>query len=182
MFSLLSSLVLKIWGWKITGKYPFDLAKVVICVAPHTSTWDFPLGVLVNSSHKCRANYVGKHTLFKPPFGGFFRWLGGIPVDRSIKGNFVSATVEAFNREKRMHLVIAPEGTRKKVDKLKTGFYHIARMANVPICMCVFNADTKEVFFDPKLFYPTQDEQADMAFIWNYFKGVKGFNPEKGIL
>jgi 1-acyl-sn-glycerol-3-phosphate acyltransferase len=182
MFSLLSSLILRLWGWKVTGQYPFQLDKVVIAVAPHTSTWDFPLGALVNSAHKCRANYVGKHTLFKPPFGFFFRWLGGIPVDRSQKNNFVSAIVEAFEREKRIHLVIAPEGTRKKVTSLKTGFYHIARMAGVPICMCKFDAEAREVFFDPQLFYPGNDEKADLEYIWNYYKGVKGFNPEKGIL
>jgi hypothetical protein len=124
---------------------------------------------------------MGKASLFKPPFGFFFRWLGGIPVDRSKNHNLVSATVEAFKREPRIHLVIAPEGTRKKVEKFKTGFYHIARLAGVPICLCKFNFETKEVFFDPNLFYPTDNEAADMDFIWNYFKGVKGGNPESGI-
>lgn len=181
MFSLLSKLIFRLIGWKITGKYPHELSHVVIAVAPHTSTWDFPLGVLTNSAGKCHANYMGKASLFKPPFGFFFRWLGGIPVDRSKNHNLVSATVEAFKREPRIHLVIAPEGTRKKVEKFKSGFYHIARLAGVPICLCKFNFETKEVFFDPNLFYPTDNEAADMDFIWNYFKGVKGGNPESGI-
>lgn len=181
MFSLLSRFIFWVVGWKITGHYPRELSHVVIAVAPHTSTWDFFLGVLTNSAGKFRANYMGKHTLFKPPFGWLFRWLGGIPVDRSKNHNLVSATVEAFKREPRIHLVIAPEGTRKKVDKFKTGFYHIARLAGVPICLCKFDFEKREVFFDPVLFYPTEDEAADMAYLWNYFRGVKGGIPENGV-
>lgn len=181
MFSLLSRFIFWMAGWKITGHYPHELSHVVIAVGPHTSTWDFLIGVLTNSAGKCKANYMGKHTLFKPPFGFIFRWLGGIPVDRSKNHNLVAATVEAFKREPRIHLVIAPEGTRKKVDKLKTGFYHIARLAGVPICLCKFDFAKKEVFFDPELFYPTDNEAADMAFFWNYFKGVPGGVPENGI-
>lgn len=182
MLSKLSAWILKIWGWKITGQYPYDVPKLVLAVAPHTSNWDFPVGVLVNSAGRIHANYVGKHTIFRWPFGVFFRWLGGIPVDRTKKGgNFVSATVEAFKRNERMHLVISPEGTRKKVPKLKTGFYHIARLAGVPIALCTFNWPKKEVFFDPQLFYPTGDEEKDIEFIWNYFKDIPGKNPEQGI-
>ncbi|MBK8557151.1 MAG: 1-acyl-sn-glycerol-3-phosphate acyltransferase [Lewinellaceae bacterium] len=183
MLSTISAWILRLWGWKITGKYPHEVAKLVIAVGPHTSNWDFPVGVLVNSAGRCHANYVGKHTLFRWPLGIFFRWLGGIPVDRSKKhGNFVAATVEAFNREPRLHLVISPEGTRKKVDKFKTGFYHIARLAEVPIVLCVFDWPKKEVFFDPIFFYPTDNEEKDMEYLWNYFKGIPGKNPEQGVL
>ncbi len=182
MFSWISRFLLWLWGWKITGEYPRTLDKVVVAVAPHTSNWDFPLGVLTNSAGKLKANYLGKHSLFRWPFGYLFRWWGGIPVDRTKHHNFVAATVDAFQREKRLHLVIAPEGTRTKVDRFKTGFYHIARLAGAPICLCTFYWDKREVFFDPVLFYPTDDEAADMAYIWNYFKGVKGANPEKGVL
>ena len=87
MLSSISALILKIWGWKVTGHYPYELAKVVVAVAPHTSNWDFPVGVLVNSAGKFKANYVGKHSIFRWPFGVFFRWLGGIPVDRSKSHN-----------------------------------------------------------------------------------------------
>jgi len=182
MLSRLSAFILRLWGWKITGHYPSELKKVVVAVAPHTSSWDFPVGVLVNSAGQYHANYLGKHTLFRPPIGIFFRWLGGIPVERTQNHNYVASTVEAFKQNERIHLVIAPEGTRKKVAKLKTGFYHIARLAQVPICFCVFNWGKKEVFFDPVLFHPTGNEEADMAYIWNYFKGIKGANPEQGIL
>ncbi len=181
MFSKLSAWILKLWGWKITGHYPAELAKVLIAVAPHTSNWDFPVGVLVNSAGKYKANYVGKHTIFRWPFGYLFRWLGGIPVDRSKSHNFVAATVEAFKRERRLHLVMAPEGTRKKVKNFKTGFYHIARLAGVPICLCTFNWGIKEVHFDPQLFYPGDNEEADITYIWNYFKGIPGAYPDQGI-
>ncbi len=181
MFSWISRQILRLWGWKLTGHYPIELTKVVVAVAPHTSTWDFPLGVLTNSAYELRANYLGKHTLFRPPFGFLFRWWGGIPVDRSKNHNFVAATVEAFRQNERLHLVLAPEGTRAKVTKFKTGFYHIARLAGVPICLCKFDFERRETFFDPNLFYPTDDEERDLAYIWNYFKGVKGANPEKGI-
>jgi 1-acyl-sn-glycerol-3-phosphate acyltransferase len=178
----LSRWILRIWGWKITGKYPHEVPKLVLAVAPHTSNWDFPLGVLVNSAVPARGNYLAKHTLFVWPFGAFFRWLGGIPVDRTKKGsNFVSNTVDAFRNNERLHLVISPEGTRTKVDKFKTGFYHIARLAGVPIQLCTFKWREKEVYFDPELFYPTGDEAKDIAYIWNYFKDIPGKNPEQGI-
>lgn len=181
MFSALSKLIMWLWGWKITGQYPHDLPKVIVAVAPHTSWWDFPLGVLTNSAGKCHANYLGKHTLFQPPFGFIFRWLGGIPVERSKNHNMVADTVAAFKANPRIHLVIAPEGTRKKVTKFKTGFYHIARLTGSPICLCKFDWATREVFFDPILFHPTDNEEADIQYIWNYFKGIKGANPELGI-
>ncbi|MBU6341353.1 MAG: 1-acyl-sn-glycerol-3-phosphate acyltransferase [Bacteroidetes bacterium] len=181
MFSFLSKLILRLFGWKITGEYPKNISKVVIIVAPHTSNWDFPVGVLVNSAGRFGANYVGKSSLFRWPFGGLFRWLGGIPVDRSKSNNFVAATVEAFKQNPRMHLVISPEGKRARVTQFRTGFYHIARLAEVPICLCVFNWGTREVFFDPKLFSVTGDEKADLEYLWNYYKGIPGANPENGV-
>ncbi len=181
MFSALSRLILKLWGWKITGSYPYDLPKIIVAVGPHTSNWDFPIGVLLNSAMKIHANYVGKHTLFRPPFGFIFKYLGGIPVDKTKRSRFVENTIAAINARERVHLAISPEGTRKKVDKLRTGFYHIAKGTNSAICLCKFDWENMELFFDPQLFYPTADEAADLDFIWNYFKNVQGRNPELGI-
>jgi len=182
MFSSLSRWLLNTWGWKVTGRYPYEVPKLVICVAPHTSNWDFPVGVLVNSGQRLNANYVGKSSLFRWPLGYFMRWLGGVPVERSKPGsNFVAATVEAFAREPRLHLVIAPEGTRNKVDRFKTGFYHIARLAEVPIVLCTFNWQTRTVHFDENLFYPSGNEQKDMEYLWHYYKGVPGYVPSKGV-
>lgn len=181
MLSQISRWILKIWGWKITGSYPYHLPKVIIAVAPHTSNWDFPIGVLLNSAMKIHGNYIGKHTLFRPPFGFFFRWLGGIPVDKTKRSNFVANTIAAINARERVHIAISPEGTRKKVEKLRTGFYHIARGTNSAIVLCKFDWENMELHFDPKIFYPTGDEAADLNFIWNYFKGVRGRNPENQI-
>ena len=173
--------LLRLWGWKITGSYPYDEPKFVMAVAPHTSNWDFIVGLLVRCSMRLRPNYVGKDSLFRPPHGFFFRWLGGIPVDRSQSHNFVSATAEAFKREPKMQLVIAPEGTRKKVDRFRTGFYYIAREAGVPIVLCKFDWENKTVFFDPEFFHTTEDAEKDLDYLWNYFKGIKGAVPEKSI-
>ncbi len=181
MFAAISSWLLRLWGWKVTGRYPYDIPKLVLIVAPHTSNWDFIVGVLVKAAYRIKANYVGKHTLFRWPFGALFRWLGGIPVDRTRRTNFVSSMAEAFRQREYLHLVLSPEGTRKKVERFRTGFYHIARMAQVPIALCKFDWRLKEIHFEPQLFFPTGDEAADLAYLWNYFKGVIGKNPAHGI-
>jgi 1-acyl-sn-glycerol-3-phosphate acyltransferase len=179
----ISRWIFKAWGWKVTGPYPHEIPKLVLAVAPHTSNWDFPVGVLVRSA--CDADkvavFVAKHTLFKPPFGWLFRWMNGVPVDRNKKGgNFVAAVVEEFHKREKFHLCVAPEGTRKKVDRFKTGFYHIAKGAGVPIVLTRFDWGTREVDFGER-FYPTDNEEKDLQYIWNYFKNTKGHNPENGI-
>ncbi len=183
MYARLSAFILyKLWGWKCTGRYPHDTAKLVLIVAPHTSNWDFPVGVLVRSAEHINAYFVGKHTIFVWPFGIFMRkFMRGIPVDRRTRGNFVDSTAALFEDRDYLHIVISPEGTRKKVDRYKTGFYYIAKKAKVPIALCTFNWEKKEIYYDPELFYPTDDEAADIAFLWNYYKGINGYNPEKGI-
>ena len=181
MFSTISAWILRLWGWRITGRYPYETPKLILAVAPHTSNWDFPLGILTRSAVKIDAKFVGKHTLFMWPFGGIMRWLNGIPVDRRQKGNFVAATADLFQHTDHLHIVIAPEGTRKKVDRFKTGFYHTARMAGIPIALCTFNWEKREVHFDENLFWPTDNEEADMAWLWNYFKDVPGCIPENGV-
>jgi hypothetical protein len=108
-------------------------------------------------------------------------FMRGIPVDRRTKGNFVDATAELFEHRDYLHIVMAPEGTRALVTKFKTGFYFTAKAARVPIALCKFDWEHKEVYFDPQLFYPTDDEAADMAFLWNYYRNVKGYNPELGV-
>jgi 1-acyl-sn-glycerol-3-phosphate acyltransferase len=181
MFSKISAFILRLWGWKLTGRYPHEIKKLVLAVAPHTSNWDFPLGVLTRSAAKINGVFVAKHTLFQGPFGWIFRNLNGIPVDRTKKGgNFVATVVEAFRERDYLHLVISPEGQRRKVEKFKTGFYHIARQAGVPIQLCTFDWGNMEINFG-ELFHPTGDETRDLEYLWNYFKGVKGRNPEWGV-
>ncbi len=177
MFSAISKWILRLWGWKIEGQYPYELNKFVIIVIPHTSGWDFPLGLLVRSALKADIKYIGKASLFRPPFGWLFRALGGYPVDRSKRHNYVDAVVDIFNREEKFALTIAPEGTRQKVNKLKTGFYYIALGAKVPIVMVKFDWGNKIVGIREP-FYPTGNFDADMEAIKAYFKGAKGKVPE----
>jgi 1-acyl-sn-glycerol-3-phosphate acyltransferase len=181
MLSQLSAWIFRIWGWKIVNDVPRDRAKFIIAVGPHTSNWDFPVGVLTRSSRHIDLQWAGKSTLFKWPYGFFFRWVGGVPVERSRRTNFVDAVVKEFAERDHFWLTVAPEGTRKRVDKFKTGFYYIAKGANVPIVFCVFNWEKREVFFDPELFWPTDDVEKDMDFLWNYFKGIQGAVPENGV-
>ncbi|MDX1943612.1 MAG: lysophospholipid acyltransferase family protein [Saprospiraceae bacterium] len=175
MFSAISKWILRLWGWKIEGQYPHELKKFVIIVVPHTSNWDFPLGLLVRSALKASIRYVGKASLFRQPFGWIFRALGGYPVDRRKRSNFVDAVVDIFNREEKFALTIAPEGTRQKVEKLKTGFYYIALGAKVPIVMVKFDWGKKIIGFSQP-FYPSGSIGEDMKFIEQYYQGVKGKN------
>ena len=141
--STISKWILRLAGWKIEGKAPVDLKKYVLIAAPHTSWWDFPLGLLIRSASKLNINYLGKHTLFKPPFGFIFKWTGGFPINRSASHNMVKQIVRYYQEEESFAIVIAPEGTRKKVKKLKSGFYYIAKLAKVPIVMIIFDWENK---------------------------------------
>lgn len=177
----LSTAILNLFGWKVEGHIPAGLKKYVVIAVPHTSAWDFPLGVLSRASIGVDIKYIGKKSLFKPPFGWLMRRLGGYPVDRSKAMNFVQSVVDIFNQHDEFAIALAPEGTRGKVDKFKTGFYYIAKGAGVPIMFVSFDYGKKVVKYDPQVFCPTNDSEADLEHIWNYYKGVKGRNPECGI-
>ncbi len=180
MLSVISKSILRLLGWKITGRYPHELNKFIIVVMPHTSNWDFPLGLLVRSALKARnIKFVAKDSLFKPPFGAIFRALGGYPIDRSGGLGYVDAVVKIIKREPKFVLTVTPEGTRSKVDKLKTGFYYIALGAEVPLVLVSFDYGKKEVAWS-KPFYPTGDKEKDFAEILKFFKGAKGKHPELG--
>ncbi len=167
-----SSFVLRMLGWKITTFLPLP-KQCVIIVVPHTSWMDFPLGLLTRGSMEENIRYAGKSSLFKPPFGWIFYALGGYPVDRSKRSNLVDAIVDIFNKVPDFKLAIAPEGTRKRVTDLKTGFYYIAKGAGVPIILCKFDYEHKNVDFSEP-FFPTADKDADFEFIYKHFRGVKG--------
>ena len=128
----------KLMGWSFNGQFP-AVKKCVTIVIPHTHWYDFPLGVIVRKVTGYQMHYIAKKSLFKPPFGWFFRWMGGIPVDRSKNHNMVDTIVEVFNSREIFRFTLAPEGTRKKVTELKTGFYYIAKKAQVPIVMVAFD-------------------------------------------
>jgi len=178
----ISTTILNLFGWKVEGGIPPELKKYVVIAAPHTSALDFPLGLFARGSLGEDIKYIGKKSLFKQPFGGLMRKLGGYPVDRSKSQNFVQSVVDIFDRHDRFAIALAPEGTRKKVDKFRTGFYYIAKGARIPIIFVTFDYATRVVTFDPEPFYPTEDAEADLKYIWQYYKGVQGRNPESGIM
>jgi len=178
MIRIFCSLILKIWGFKQTGKYPQDIPKKLYIVYPHTSNWDFPLGILMKGAIPMDVRYVAKDSLFKWPYGFIFRALGGIPVDRKKRTNFVDMMVSLYKKYDRLSFAIAPEGTRKKVDKWKTGFYYIAVRAEIPIILVKFDYKNKEVHFSEP-FFPTGDFDKDMQFIAKHFQGTIGKNPDQ---
>ena len=166
----------KIMGWQLVGDFPSSLDKCVIIVVPHTSWVDFFLGLLIRKVWNEEINYIGKKSLFKSPFGFFFKWTGGAPIDRTKANDTVSATALVFKERKKFRLTIAPEGTRKKVTKWKTGFYYIAKAAEVPIVMVAFDFGKKQVKISEPT-YPTDDMQADFKTYKAFYKGVVGKKP-----
>jgi 1-acyl-sn-glycerol-3-phosphate acyltransferase len=177
----LRRLYLRSAGWTVKGVFPHHLQKCVVLVAPHTSNWDFVIGLAFRSKlNLIRARYLGKAELFKPPFGFLFRKLGGFPVNRSEKNKLVGQVVELFNTHDSLVLVLSPEGTRKKVERLRTGFYHIAKKAAVPIVMTGFDFEKKQAIISEP-FFATGDEKADFNRIYQFYATIKGKNPEQGM-
>jgi 1-acyl-sn-glycerol-3-phosphate acyltransferase len=168
----------KLLGWKVTGFSDFDSVKKAVLIAvPHTSWHDFYIGVLLRSAIGIETNFVGKKGLFKFPIGWFFRWLGGAPVERKKNENQVEAIARLFEEKEVFRMTMAPEGTRKKVEEWRTGFYYIAKATNVPIIMFTLDFENKENKFSEP-FYTTDDKEADFKFMHKFFEGVKGKVPE----
>lgn len=155
--------ILRARGWRLTGAFP-DAPKLVMIGAPHTSNWDFVVALAAAFALRLGFSWVGKHVLFRPPFGWFFRWLGGIPVDRRAPHGFVGQMVAEFDRRQQFLLAIAPEGTRKAVARWKTGFYHIAVGAGVPIVLVTFDNARKAIHVGPTV-GPAGDLDADLERI-----------------
>jgi 1-acyl-sn-glycerol-3-phosphate acyltransferase len=171
----------KLFGWKINGGFPPELEKYIVAVAPHTSNVDFLVGVAARSILRMKnTKFLAKSPLFKPPFGWIFRWLGGYPVDRSKSADLVQQAADIFNGEEHFILAITPEGTRQKVDKLRTGFYYIAKAASVPIIPCGFDYEKKEVIIG-RPFYPSADVVTDIQTLTSFYKSIRGKNPARGI-
>ncbi len=176
MLQKLSRLILKAFGWNVTGKAP-QMQKFVIIGAPHTSNWDFPLTLLGLTAIGLRFSWIGKHTIFKGPLGIFFKKIGGIPVNRTARTNFIDEMVDAFATRDRLKLAIAPEGTRSKKDHWKAGFYHIAVRANTKICLGYIDYPTKTIGLGPTLM-PSKDIVADFEIIKAFYHGKSGKFPE----
>ncbi|MFZ4577654.1 MAG: lysophospholipid acyltransferase family protein [Myxococcota bacterium] len=175
---LVGKTFLGVQGWKVEGSLP-DLKKYIIIGAPHTSNWDFVFYIALVWSLGLRTNFLGKHTLFKGPLGWWMRRQGGLPVERSTPHGAVEQVVKLFDQSDELVLVMAPEGTRKFTKHWRTGFYHIAAGAKLPIVLGYADFTKKVVGFGP-LFWPTGDLDADIATMQVFYKGVRGKRPEQG--
>jgi len=173
----IANLILRLVGWHVEGKLP-DLQKYILIGAPHTSNWDFVLFLGVIFTLRANVGFMGKAELFNNPLGWFFRWCGGVPVDRSKSTGLVDQMVQACQAAERFILVIAPEGTRHRVVEWKRGFYHIAKGAGIPIVIAVVDGKHKTVRLG-QVFHPTEDMEADMKSIQRFFAGIVGINPKR---
>lgn len=176
MFRLLSRAFLRILGWRLIDHRPAALGSAIYLVVPHTSNWDFFLGLFARSALRIRANYLAKKSLFDSPVGWFFRALGGYPVDRSKSTNLTDQVVAYFNTVPGFSIAITPEGTRAKVDTWKTGFWRIAHQAKVPLVLTSFDYSKKEITLSAP-YQVSDDMEKDIAELMAYFKPFVGKNP-----
>jgi len=176
LLRMLAILILKIMGWTAVGKEISD-PKLVLIGAPHTSNWDFPLMLMVVLKLRLKVFWMGKKELFRFPFGWLMRWLGGIPIDRSKSNNVVDQITREYAEQRELVVLVPPEGTRSKVDRWKTGFYHIAKNANVPILMGYVDAPKKEAGL-ADFFTPTGNLEQDMQEIRKFYASKGGLKPE----
>ncbi len=167
---------LKITGWKIEGSLPASASKSVLIAAPHTSNWDLPYTLMVAFALRLNIYWMGKAEIFRPPFRGLMRWLGGIPVARETANNLVAASAAAITAaDSPVQLIVPPEGTRSKRREWKTGFYHIAVTAQVPIVLAYMDYG-KKISGLGEIFVPTGDVDADIAAIKAFYAPFKGKN------
>jgi 1-acyl-sn-glycerol-3-phosphate acyltransferase len=168
---------LRRFGWRVTGAFP-ETNRFIAAVAPHTSNWDFPVGLAAMFALGFRGHWLGKKSMFVWPIGWLMRALGGIPVDRAAPTGIVGQIAERFDTGEPLILAVAPEGTRRRVAKLKTGFIRIAIAARVPIFLIAFDYGPREINLG-KLFYPTGDLDVDEQFIRDYFREFQGKYPDQ---
>ena len=176
----IGSAALALGGWRIAGDWPGD-AKVVVTAGPHTSNWDGIWMLAAAAKWRIRLRYMGKKSLTEGPLGGIVRWTGCIPIDRSQNNDVVGAMKIAFAAEDNLILVIPPEGTRDAVAKWKSGFYHIAVGAGVPITMAVMDYATRTVAL-PATLWPSGDYLADLAIIQRFYATATARYPENFVL
>lgn len=160
-------------NWKIVGGFPKDEKKYILIGAPHTSNYDFIIGLLIKFVLDVPINFIGKKSLFKFPFGLFFKAVGGVPVDRQKNEKVVDVVTKIFNNKKQFIFAVSPEGTRSKVDIWKTGFYYIAKQSNVPIVALTFDFGKRQTEVFPP-FYPTDNKEADFIYLKSLYKGIEG--------
>lgn len=173
LFYCLSVLTLKLTGWKVTGDAQKIPDKAMFVAAPHTTNWDLPYALMLAFKLKLPIFWMGKTSIFKFPFGGLMRWLGGIPVERSRSTNLVDAMVQRFRSEDKLLIVIAPEGTRKSVSEWKSGFYHIAHGAEIPLVLGFIDYPNKHGGIGP-VFQTSGDYEKDLKEIKAFYTPFRG--------
>jgi 1-acyl-sn-glycerol-3-phosphate acyltransferase len=167
---------MRVLGWDIEGEMP-DLPRFVIIVVPHTSNWDFFAGLACDLALDMDASWLAKHSIFKGPWGPLLKSLGGIPIDRSTAHNVVAQVADEFARRDKLVLAITPEGTRKKVTSWKSGYWHIARAAGVPIVPVGLDFRRRAaVIGEPR--YPTDSIENDEAVFKAFFDTITPKRPE----
>jgi 1-acyl-sn-glycerol-3-phosphate acyltransferase len=168
--------LLRIFGWRSSFVWPPE-PKGIIIVYPHTSNWDFPIGLTFRIANDLPANWIGKTEMFPKPFRGLLERLGGIPVDRSRSRGFVDALVQEFRRRDWMWVAITPEGTRSHTDHFKSGFYQLALAADVPVALAYIDYATRTVGMDTYVRF-TGDEERDLDVIRKFYSTKRGHRPE----
>lgn len=167
-----------VFGWKIKGDFDRRVKKAVLVCAPHTSYQDFLISIAARRILKVEINFVGKKELFSGPFGWFFKWMGGAPLNRGTSENKVEAIAGVIKSHSEFRLAIAPEGTRNKVEKWKTGYYYIAMAAAVPIIPIGFDYPSKTIHIGDA-FYPTGDLLNDEKVLKSFYNNIVGKFPDK---
>jgi 1-acyl-sn-glycerol-3-phosphate acyltransferase len=168
---------LQLGGWKLHGDWP-ALDKAVLVAAPHTSNWDGINMLATAGYYRVKLRWMGKKSLTTGPFGWLIKWLGCVPIDRSAANDVVQTMTDVFARESRMILAIPPEGTRSAAREWKTGFYHIARAAGVPLVLSVLDYGAKTVSL-AAIITPSGDYEGDLAIIQNYYASARGKHADK---
>jgi len=175
--SWLAKSIFFVLGWEIVGKLP-EQKKFIIIIAPHTSNWDFFMFILVKFACEIKVCFIGKHTIFIGPIGWILKRLGGIPVERSSSHNIVDTIVSEFLKRESMIFALSPEGTRSYLDHWKSGFYHIARKANIPVVTAYLDTSTKTIGWGPS-FIMTDDKHKNLDEIRLFYSDKIGFKPHK---
>jgi 1-acyl-sn-glycerol-3-phosphate acyltransferase len=173
MLSAIATFMFRVSGWKLIGAKPNHIAKAVWVGAPHKTNWDFVVCLCGRAELKMDIGFLAKSELFKWYSGWLFRALGCYPVYRNQSNNLVEAVAQMFSQHEQLHIAITPEGTRKDVDRLKTGFYHIALMAHVPVILIGFDYPRKAVVISEPIILEN-DFDKDMKRIYDFFLTISG--------
>lgn len=171
--------ILRLFGWKPVFLMPEKIGNCIFLVAPHTSFWDFPIGLFSAIAYKLNVKFMIKKEYFHFPFKLLLKWSGGIPVDRAHGSNVTKHVVDIFKNSKDLCLIITPEGTRKYTSNWKKGYYFIATAANIPIVLCYVDYKEKVCCVSDVIIYPSGNYEEDFKIIEKFYKGRVARHPEK---